>query len=63
MKNLINIRDRVDALASQALEEVVKEAEVKDSVKVTQVQVNVGNAPSGHPALDVTVEIKHAPNS
>jgi hypothetical protein len=58
MKSLEPIQDRIEVLASKALEDVVEEAEARDGVKVTNVEVQVGNTPPGHPTLDVSVTVK-----
>lgn len=61
MKSLAPIQLRIDALASQALEQVVTEAETRDDVKVTDVEVHVAaDAPCGQPALDVRVTVQRA---
>ncbi len=58
MKQLAPIQARIEALASEALEHVVEEAEARDTVKVTKVVVQVASTPLGHPALDVSVVIQ-----
>ena len=58
MKPLAPIQDRIDALATLALENVVEEAENRDLVKVTNVEVKVADTPAGHPVLDVSVTVK-----
>lgn len=58
MKELAPIQDRIEALAADALEDVVKEAEARDDVKVTDVVVGVADTPLGHPSLDVSVTVK-----
>jgi len=55
------ITDRIDSLASQALEAVVEEAETRDDVKVTHVEVTVADSPPGHPSVDVNVTIERVP--
>jgi hypothetical protein len=58
MKSLEPIQDRIEVLASKALEDVVEEAEAKDGVKVTTVEVQVADTPSGQPTLDVSVTVE-----
>lgn len=60
MTSLTAIQNRIDALASEALEEIVEEVEARDGVKVTDMQVQVADTPSGQPALEVNVTIERA---
>jgi hypothetical protein len=58
MKSLEPIQDRIEVLASKALEDVVEEAEARDGVKVTSVEVQVADTPSGQPRLDLSVTVE-----
>lgn len=57
------IQNRIDSLASDALEKVIEEAETKDHVKVTGVEVQVADTPPKQPAVDVTVTVESVPPS
>ena len=52
-----------ESLASEALEKVIQEAETKDDVKVTDVEVQVADMPPKQPAVDVTVTVERVPPS
>lgn len=58
MKELAPIRDRIEALAAEALEDVVQEAEARDEVKVIDVVVHVADTPVAQPSIDVSVTVK-----
>lgn len=60
MKSVEAVRNRLDALASEALEHVIEKVEKTDDVKVTDVQVEVASHAPGEPLLDVSVTVERA---
>ena len=60
MNSVPAIRDRLDALTTEALEKIIEGVEKEEHVKVTEVHVDVAANPSGSPALDVSVAVERA---
>ena len=58
MKAVEEVRDRLDAMASEALEKVIGKAEIAEEVHVTDVRVDVAPHPPGLPTVDVSVTVK-----
>ena len=61
MANLTAIQDRFDALATEALEDLIEDVENKNPVKVTDLDVHLVPNPGAHsscPAVEVNLTVE-----